>query len=140
MDLSRHDPDLALPGCNNPRTVRSNEAALLPLEETDDVHHVQDRNPLGNTDNDRDLRIRCLQNGIGSERGRDHNHGCVNLMVLKGPFHSIVNRDLINGLPLLARCHPGHNMGPVLHALTGMKSPLLTGDSLDENIRVFINE
>jgi hypothetical protein len=61
-------------------------------------------------------------------------------MMLKGPFHSIVNRNLVNGLTLLARCHPGHNMGPVLHAQTGMKSPFLTGDSLDQDIRVFINE
>jgi len=40
MNISRHYPDLARPGCDNPRTVRADEMHIATFECGFDLHHV----------------------------------------------------------------------------------------------------
>lgn len=78
MDVSRHDPDFALPGLNDARAVRSDEAGLgLLVEVPLHLDHVLLRNALGDGHHERDLGLDGVDDSSGAHGGRDEDHGRV---------------------------------------------------------------
>lgn len=76
MDVAGHDSNLALTWLDDSWTVWSNQASLaLRSHYAFDLDHVQGWNSLGNADNQIDLCLDGLQNGVSGEWGWHIDHG-----------------------------------------------------------------
>ena len=87
-DVRRHDADLAFAGGDDARAVRADQARLRAVERALHAHHVEDRDALGDADDQRDLGVDRLADricgasrrhvddrGVGAGRGLRLDHG-----------------------------------------------------------------
>ena len=75
VNVSGHDPQLALTGSDHPRAVRAQQTGGARLQIALHGHHVVDRHPFGDTHNQFHSRLRRLHDGIRGKRGRDEDQG-----------------------------------------------------------------
>src|SRR3990172_4967835 len=140
MDKARHDPDLALLRVDDPGAVRPYEPALFSCHEPFGLDHIHHRDPLGNTDDQGDLRLYRFHDGICGKWRRDKDHRDIGPCRIHSLPDCIEYRDALKLSPALAGSDPGHNIGPILHAGTGMERTLLTRNPLHHQPCRFINE
>ena len=65
VDVAGHDADLGLAGADDARAVGADEAALgIVGQHPLDLHHVEDRDALGDADDQLDARVQGLEDGV----------------------------------------------------------------------------
>src|SRR5262249_14149292 len=144
VDVTRHDADLALTRGDDAGTVGADQATRLLPEEAHGAGHVQDRDALGNGDDDLDARVGGLHDGVGGARRRDEDHGGVGagLADRLGDGVEDRHRALVLALPgsaALARGDTADHLRAVRQALLGVEAAGLA-QALTEDARVFIYE
>ena len=83
-----------------------------------DLSHVTDRNSFRDRNDQRNLRIDCLKNGIRGKWGRNIDCGDAGSFLLHGFTNGIKHwHGVLKSLPALARCDTSHYVGPILDAL-----------------------
>src|SRR5262249_21140050 len=117
-----HDSDLAMPWRNDPRAVRANQPRSPLLQKFPGAHHIESRNTFRDADDQLNLCVRRLHDGIGRERWRHKNHAGVS----RGFIHSLLHR-VEDGPPLMASStfagsHTTHNLCSVFGTCFCVKS------------------
>src|ERR1700723_1265241 len=140
MNPPRHNPNLGLPRRNHPRTIRPNQPRLRPFHKIPGLHHIQHRNPLSNTNHERNPSRSSLQNPIRSSRRRHKDHRNIRPRLLHRLFDGIENRPTLMNRPALTRRNATHNLRPILRAGLRMKSPLTPCNSLHNQPSILINQ
>ena len=99
VDIARHDPDLALAGRDDARAVRADQPDLgmMGLQVRHGAGHVEDGNPLGDRDDQRDPRVGRLQDRVGRARRRHEDHRGVGAGRLHGLGAGVEHRHAQRG-------------------------------------------
>jgi hypothetical protein len=105
-----------------------------------DPIHIQDRNALGNGNNNVQTGIRRFHDRIGRKRRRDKITLALAPVSFFGFLYRIKNRNVVHFLAALAGGYPCHHLGPVLNASPGVKHSLTAGYSLNHKLCIFINK
>src|SRR3990170_3011660 len=140
MDMSRHNADLAFTGSYNTGTVRADETRVLRIHKSFYFYHIQNRYPLCDAYNQFNSRVHRLHNRICCKCSRHINDRCIGLGLSHRLINGVKNRNAINFCTAFARRYTTHHLCAVGNHLLCMKSSLLTGNSLADNSRVFINK
>src|SRR5687768_9041886 len=142
MDVARDDADLGLVHAGEPGAVGTDQARAASAEHVVDAQHVEGGNALGDADHQRDVRVGCLQHRVRRECGR-HEDACrVGPGLLDRLRDGVVYRHapVERGLPALAGRDAGHDVRAVLEHGGRVKLTLATGDPLDQEPRVAVDE
>ena len=139
-DVARHDADLALARCHDARAVRADKTALRAAEGPLDPDHVEDRNALGDADDERDLRIDRLEDRVGG-KGRGHvDDAGVGAGGGFGLGDGVEDREAEMDLPALPRRDAADHLRAVLDGLLGMERAVLAGKALADDAGIGIDE
>src|ERR1700722_6776083 len=143
VDVAGHDADLAGVGRDDARTVGPDESrlALQSLEHAPHLEHVDDGDPLGDTDHEGDARVERLENGVRGSGRWNEDAARVGTCRLYGLSHGIEDGDLaLELLPAATRGDAGHHLRAILEHLFGVKPARASGDALYQETRVLPNE
>src|SRR6516225_97523 len=133
VDVAGHDADLALVGGNDARAVGADQPRTSAAQATFDPDHVEDRDALGDADDQRDLGIGRLEDCIGC-RGRRHiDHARVAAGRGASLVHGIEDRQVEMPSAAFARCHTADHLGAVGDRLLGVEGALGAGDPLADH-------
>ena len=138
MNVTGHDPDLALLGRDQSGAVWSDEGDACFLNGLVNADHVQHGNAFGNRGDDFDSRIDCFQDRIGSERRRHKDHRGVSAHFLDGLVAGVENGQVANGLSAFAGRHTADHVRAVLETTVRVELTDAAGDTLADYFRVFI--
>ncbi len=73
VDAAGHDADFAFPGRDDARAVGADQPRFVAIDYGGDAHHVDDRNALGDADDERNLGVGGFEDGVCSVRRRNEN-------------------------------------------------------------------
>src|SRR5690606_18200653 len=140
VDMPRHDADLAFAGRDDAGAVRADEPRFRAFQRALDLHHVQNRNPFRDADDERHLGVDRLEDRIRREGGRNVDRGGVRA----GPGHRLVDRvearEAEVFAPALAGRHAADHLRAVGDGLFGVEGALAAGDALADDAGVFFDE
>jgi hypothetical protein len=140
MDKSGHNPDLGLTRGDNARTVRPDQPTVAPLQVLLRHHHILNRNPFGDANDDFYSRIGRFHNGIRGKCRRDKDDGHVS----PGFLHRIAYRieyRLTQVIPsALSGSDATDHIGAVFNHLGGVKCSFGAGKSLHDHFRILVNQ
>src|SRR5262249_44072430 len=91
-NVARHDANLGFARGHHARTVGPNQSRLRASKLA--LDHVQYGNALSNADDQRDLRLDRLANGIASASRRHIDHACITTSFLLGLGNSVEHRQV----------------------------------------------
>ena len=142
VDVARHDPDLALARGDDAGAIRADQADLgvVGLEVSHRAGHVEDRNPLGDRDDQRDPGVGGFEDRVGGERRRHEDHRRVGAGLLDRIGAGVKHRHAQGRSSPLARGHPADQVRAIVAALLGVKRPRLAGDPLADQPGVLVNQ
>jgi len=129
--VARLNTDLALAGCDDSRTIRTNEAALAGFQIVLDLQHVHHRNTFGDGNDDGNARLDGFQNGIRAEGRRHKNHGCIGAGLLDRFRHRVENRDAFHVLAAFAGGNTGHHVRAISLTVHGVELTFTAGNALN---------
>ncbi len=141
VDVAGHDAYLALAGRDDAGTVRPNQPHLLVAQADLGPHHVDNRDALGDTNNQFDARIGRFKNRVSRAGRRDEDHRGVATGFLARFPRRVEDGNL--ALPRFAATagrDAGDDVRAVLGALFGVESAGFASDALHKQARVLVNE
>src|SRR5439155_629722 len=137
---SRHDPDLAVAGLDEPGAVGADQTRLPGREGRLDADHVGGGDPLGDADRQPQPGVRGLEDGVGGGGRRDEDHRGLRPRLRDRLPDSVEDRDaLVHGAAAAGR-DAGDDPGAVLEAAARVERPLPAGDPLDDDARLPIDQ
>src|SRR5690606_21665480 len=124
------------------RAVRADQPGVLVilLEDVVDAQHVQDRNALGNADDDADAGGSRFKDGIGRERRRHVDHAGVGTGFLDRLGHGVEHGQAQMLGTALARRHAADQPGAVIQRLLRMERALGAGEALTDDLGVLVDQ
>src|SRR5579859_1230166 len=136
----RDDPNLAHTRRAKPWAVRPDQPHLLLLDTNHHPHHIQHRDILRNADNQPDVCISRLHNGIGSARWGYKNAArvCPRLLLRLGD--RIKDRHTFHLCVAFAGSHATNQFRSGGQHVPGMKLSFAPGDTLDDHTRGLIEK
>src|SRR5690606_23292465 len=138
-DVTRHNANLRLAGCQQARAVWPDEPHTLLIEEGAHLDHVESGDAFGDTHDERDARICPLLDCVGSVTTRHVDNGGVGPGCLNSAMNVVKHRDLVNPLAALAGGYACNDVRPVRHHLLRMELPLAARNALHDEPRLFID-
>src|SRR6516165_2881328 len=133
VDVPGHDADLAFVRRYNTRAVRADQPRSAAAQAALDADHVEDRNSLGDADDQRDLYVGRFEDCIGGKGRRHINHGGIAAGRGAGFVDGIEHRQVEVPGAAFARRHTADHLGAVRDRLLGMESALGAGDPLADH-------
>src|ERR1051325_5903148 len=140
VDVTRHDADLALIGCDHTRAVGTDQPRRLVRHHALHAHHVGDRNAFGDANDERHAGVDRLQDRVGGKRRRHVDNRSVGVGGSHRLLNRIEDRDAFEIRAALAGRHAGHHLRAVLLARMRVKLSGRAGDTLGEDPRVLVDE
>ena len=89
---------------------------------------------FSDADNERDLRLKGLEDSGSGAGGRDVDDGGVRLDLSVGLLHGVEHGQAEVDLAALAGAHAAHHVGPVLDGLLRVEGALLAGEALADDL------
>ncbi|KAL7550156.1 hypothetical protein ACHAWF_013394, partial [Thalassiosira exigua] len=140
VDVSRHDPDLALSGLDDPRTVRADEAGLVLVQQRLlDLDHVLLGHALGDGHDQGNFVPNGVEDGRGAERRGDVDHRRVRLDFRNGVGDGVEDGQTQMSLTALLGRDSAHHVRPVLDGLGRVEGALLPGEALADDAGVLVD-
>src|SRR5438093_2207362 len=137
--VDREDADLALARRDDARAVRSDERRRRARQSGGDAQHVVDRDPLGDGDDERELRVERLQDRVrGGGRGHEDDRR-IRIRRDERVADGVVDGDAVDLGTAGARLHAPDDVRPVLLHLPGVEAAL-AADALDDDARPLVDE
>src|SRR5260370_7191899 len=110
VDAAGHDADFAFAGRDDSWTVRTNKACFLEVHHRSDAHHIEGRNAFGDAASEWELRVRSLEDGVGSVLWGTENHRGVcagGFSAFSAAFHNAPLQPCFSPFP---PSHTPHNL------------------------------
>src|SRR5262245_42941144 len=139
-DRGWHDADLALACRHHARAIGPNEARLRSAERALHLDHVSDRDALGDADDERDLSLDRLRNGIGSTRRRHVDYAGVAIGLRLGFGNRIEHRQPEMAGAAFTGRSAAHHLGAVGDRLLGVERAVLAGEALADDAGVLVDQ
>src|SRR5262245_3449083 len=133
VDVARHDADLGFARRDDAGAVGADQAGRMAGDELLHLHHVRDRDPLGDADDQRHASRGGLQDGIGSSRRGDEDQRAVGAGSRDRRLDGVPDRELLERGPPLAGRHAADDLGAVLPAPERVEQALPARDALHEH-------
>ena len=130
VNVSWHDPDLALARRNNARTVRPDQPRPAVLQEVPRAHHIERRNALGDAHDEFDFGVRRLHDRVRRVWWRHKNDCGVRARLVRCFLHRIEDRPALVGGAALAWSNATHNLRAISSASFRVKRTLASGQPL----------
>src|SRR6516165_3052698 len=140
MDVSRHDADLALVRGDDTRAIRPDQAGPAAREAALDAHHVEDRDALGNADDQWDPGIGRLEDRIGREGRRHVDSRRIAAGRGAGLVHGVEDRQIEMSGAAFARRHTADHPRAVGDRLLGVEATLGAGHPLANDFGRSVDE
>src|SRR5439155_303874 len=137
--LGGHYSDLRLPGCDRAGTVRPDERRGRRLEDRRHLEHVGHGNPLGDRDDQLDLRVDRLEKRVHRGGRRDEDDRRVRAGLLDRTRDGVEHRDPVDERPARAGLRAADHLGPVLLHAVGVEASF-PSHALDDDPRVAIKK
>ena len=106
---ARHDPNLALARGDDAGTVGPDQAASGARERGCDADHVEDRDPLSDANDERNVGVCSFQDGVGGKGRRNKDRAGICALVLHCFPNCVENRDVLMTRFPFAGSHSGHD-------------------------------
>ena len=133
-------PILQAPGVITPGQFGPTSRDLRIPERGLDLHHVVDRDALGDAHDERDTGVGRLEDRV-RRVGRGHvDHARLGAGLRDRVAHGVEHRQTEVLLAASARRHAADQLGAVLEALLRVKGPLLARETLADDARVLVDE
>src|SRR5215213_867621 len=139
-DVAGHDSDLARACGHYAGTVRADKARLGAGERTLHLHHVGDRNALGDADDQRNFGINRLGDGIRGAGWRHVDHACVAAGFFLRLHHGVEHRQAEMRLPPFARRRAADHFRAVVDRGLRMEGAVLAGETLADELSVSVDQ
>ena len=139
MNAAGHDADLGLAGGDDAGAVGADETRLRVLELLPDLHHVVDRDALGDADDERQAGVLSFEDGVCGEGWRNKDDGGVGAGFGDGLLDGIEDRPALVGGATFTGRYTADDFGSVFGASLGVEGAFLAGDSLNNQARIFID-
>ena len=133
VDVSRHNAYLAFSRRDDTRAVGTYQTGRRTFQIVLHSGHILHRNPFGDTDDDPDLRINGLKNGIRGICRRNIDDARIGSCLGNRRSDRAEHRHFADFLSLFPRSHSADDLGSVSKHLGGMERTLVSGDALHEN-------
>ena len=131
---------LARARSHNAGAIRPQQSRLAAGHGPLHLHHVLNGDEFGDADNQVQLRIDRLENGIRGKGWRDEHGGNRSPGFAYGIADRVENRHvLVEAMSALARNHTAHNPGAVLQTQTRVQRAKVARDALHHHPRVRLN-
>ena len=140
MDVAGHDADLAGVGGNHAGAVGADEARVGVHQRALDLHHVEDRNALGDADDELHLGVDRLEDRVGGKGWRDVYHRSIRAGLGAGLVDRVEDRQAQMILPAFAGGHAADHLGAIGDSLLGVERALRAGEALTDQLGVFVDE
>ena len=138
--MSRHDPDLAFARRNDTGAVRANQPAVTAHKRTLDPHHVQHRDPLGDTNNQRHAGVDGLKDGIRGKGRRHIDDRCIGTGVGHRLANGIEDRKVKMCPATLTGGDTANHFRAIGNGLFGMEGALRAGKALTDDTGFAIDQ
>src|SRR3984893_12869710 len=139
-NISRHNADLAFPRRHHAWAVRADETRRRSGQGALDTYHVQHRDPLGDADNERNLRLNRFANGVCSPSRRHIDHTGIAIRLRLRLGNRIEDRQPEMRDTALSRRSPANHLRAVSDGLIGMERTVLAGEALTNHSGVLVDE
>ena len=140
VDVAGHDADLAGAGGDDAGAVRPDQAGFRVDEGALDLHHVQNRNALGDADDQRDFGVNRLKDRIRGEGWGNVDHARIGAGFRHGLMHRVKDRQAeVFGAALAGR-HAADHLGAIGDGLFRVEGALRAGEALADHLGVFVNQ
>ena len=139
-NVARHDADLAFARRHDAGAIRADQGRLRALQRALDPHHVEDRNALGDADDERRLGVDRFADRVRRAGRRHIDHARVGAGFLPRFGDRVEDRQAEMDRAALAGRHAAHELGPVGHRLLGMERAVLAGEALGDDLGVGVDE
>src|SRR5262245_34515526 len=131
--MARHDANLTLPGSNDAGAIGTQELGCSSFQISFHPDHVAHRNPFGNTNNQRNTRVRRFHNRICGEWRRYIDHTGISCRLANSARHRIEDRNAFERGSAFAGRYPRNHLSPILFARLGMKLASGSRNALSQN-------
>ena len=131
--MAGHNPDFTRTRGDDARAIRPDQPAITAIKRALNPHHIQNRNALSDTDDQRHSGIDRLKNGIGGKWWRHIDNRGIGLGLLHRADNRIKNRQIQMRLPALTRSDTANHVGAISNRLFGMECSLSTGKALTDD-------
>src|SRR5579884_2383673 len=134
MDMARHDADLALVRGDDAGAVRPDQPRAAAAQAALDRDHVEDRDALGDADDERHPGVGRFEDRVGGKGRRHVDDAGV------APCHGarlgdrVEDRQVEMARAAFARGHAADHLGAVGDRLLGMERALGAGEALAEDL------
>ena len=139
VDVARDDAELALVGRQDTRAVRPDELRPVAFHIAAHLDHVLDRDVLADADDDFEVGIDGLHDGVRREARRHVDDRSRGPRRLDGLAHRIEDGHAADDLAALARRHAAHDLRAVVEHLLRVERRCLARDALNDDLCVFMN-
>src|SRR5690606_10187640 len=140
VNVAGHDADLAGIGRDDSGAVRADQDRVRALERAFHLHHVEDRNPFGDADNELHPGIDRLEDRIGGEGRRHVDCGGSGSGLLPRLGHGVEDGEADMSLTPFPGSDAAHHLRSVGDCLFGMEGALRAGKSLADHLGVLVDE
>ena len=141
MDVPGHDTDLPFAGRDHARAVRSDEARGRSVHCAFHLHHVGDRDPFRNADDEGKAGVDRLEDRVGGERRGDEDDAGVRAGLANGLGYGVEHRNpILELLPALARGDACDEVRAVREHLLRVERSRAPGDALAHHAGVPVDE
>src|SRR5690606_24084722 len=140
VDVVGHDADLALARRDDAEGVGPDDRRPAAAGEGGDFQGVLQGHVLSDGHHQLDARVDGLKGGISGEGSGHEQDGGGGPVQFYGLLHGVVDGDPMDFLAFPAGGHARHDAGAVLQHLARMEAALVTGDALDYNPNLFIQQ
>ena len=133
-------PILQASGVMTPGQFGPMRIELGALEGALDLHHVEDRDALGDADDELELGVDRLEDGVGGEGRRHVDRGGGGAGRLLGLGDGVEDRQADVGLAALSGRDAADHPGAVGDGLLGVEGALGAGEALADDRGVLVDE
>ena len=108
--------------------------------EGDHLHHISDRDVLGEANHQADTGVGRFHDGVGGKTGRHRDQADIGICRFHGGANCVKDGFAFEPFAALPRCDATDDIGTVIHHQFGMESALPPGDALHQYFGAFVNE
>src|SRR5690606_2428146 len=101
--------------------------------------HIQRGNTFGNAHDQLDTTVGSLKDGVLAERRRNINYRCFSTSSFHGFLHSVEHRQTQVSLTAFTGSYTTNHFGAVSNGLFRVESTLRAGETLTNNLGIFVN-